>query len=59
LSVILSYEGSPWIVTVVAVDEAGAATLMPRPTVPPRPVTDRIDFAIVRVGGAGVVLWSV
>ena len=50
LSVILSYSGRPVIVTVVAVDEAGAVTLMPRPTVPPSPVTDSVGSAIVRVG---------
>jgi hypothetical protein len=57
--VILSYSGSPVIVTVVWVDEDGAVTLTPNLTLPPPPVTDRVEFAITRVGGVGAALASV
>jgi len=44
------------IVTVVAVAEAGAVTLIPKSTVPPYPVTDRDESAIESVGAIGATL---
>jgi hypothetical protein len=56
LSLIDSYQGSPVIVTVVAVDEAGAVTLIPKGTVPPRPATVKDEFAIESVGAVGAAV---
>jgi hypothetical protein len=44
------------IVTVVAVAEAGAVTLIPKSTVPPCPATDRDESAIESVGAIGATL---
>ena len=56
LSLIGSYEGSPVIVTVVAVDGAGAVTLIPKGTVPPHPATVRDECAIESVGAVGAAV---
>jgi hypothetical protein len=44
------------IVTVIAVAEAGAVTLIPKSTVPPCPATDRDESAIESVGAIGATL---